>query len=378
MDSSHRRRFLQTVAGVSTIGLAGCSLFSSEQPGENEEEPPEITDTPANTPTATPTPAPVPDDASFEFDYSGGSLTIRFTGGGPIPASNLVVRSSDGTQVRWHELGSTAVPASGNVTSGDTATIDSSVLNWPNAVEQSETIRVVFVAEGGSPTTLGMFEPSAEETPTETETPTNGEELVIDDFESGSLDAEWTNEVGTFGTGSDGGRDAYHVQSEIVPEGQYALRGNKELYSDGTSSIMRSDFSLSQNGATLQLFARLGPVLNGSERANKIEFLSRDGPNSEYNTIMIVDQKDRPNSEGARIGNGNTPDSNLDSVRRIDFQGINFSDGEVENILIDGSVVATNINFLNECSNVSAVSIKQGHYAQPSDVIVDSIYLVRD
>lgn len=191
MDSSRRRRFLQTVAGISTIGLAGCSLFSSEQPGENQEEPPEITDTPTSTPTSTP--VPVPDDASFSFDYSGGSLTIRLTSGGPIPASNLVIRSSGGTQVRWHELGSTAVPASGSVTSGDTATIGSSVLNWPNAVEQSDTIRVVFVTEGGSPTTLGMYEPSATETPTETsddtptETPEDTDERVALSFESGTV-----------------------------------------------------------------------------------------------------------------------------------------------------------------------------------------------
>jgi len=44
MDRLHRRNFLQTAAGVSTIGVAGCSLFTSEQANENQESPPELTE----------------------------------------------------------------------------------------------------------------------------------------------------------------------------------------------------------------------------------------------------------------------------------------------------------------------------------------------
>lgn len=169
MDSTRRRTFLKTAISGTMLGVSGCLRFIGGD--------------------STSTPAPVPGDASFGFDYSDGSLTIRLTGGGPIPASNLVIRSSDGTQVHWHELGSTAVPASGSVTSGDTATIGSSVLNWPSAVERSETIRVVFMTEGGSPTTLSTFEPSAEETPRDTETPSG--DLFSDEFNDNSYSGEW-------------------------------------------------------------------------------------------------------------------------------------------------------------------------------------------
>lgn len=158
MDSPRRRRFLQAGVGVSALALAGCSQLPSELTGDRQGEPPGETDTTTSSST------PVPEHASFSFDYSSGSLTIRLTSDGPIPASNLVIRSSEGTQVRWHELGSTAVPASESVMPGDTATIGSSVLNWPSEVSQTETIRAVFMSDGGSPTTLATFEPSAENT----------------------------------------------------------------------------------------------------------------------------------------------------------------------------------------------------------------------
>lgn len=154
MDSSRRRRFLQAGVSVSALVLAGCSQSPTELIDKRQ----------GDTNTTMSSSTPVPEQASFSFDYSSGSLTIRLTSEGPIPASNLVVRSSEGTQVRWHELGSTAVPASESVTSGDTATIGSSVLNWPSEVSQSETIRTVFMSDGGSPTTLATFEPSAEDT----------------------------------------------------------------------------------------------------------------------------------------------------------------------------------------------------------------------
>ena len=189
--SLRRRAFLGTTLSTTIVGVSGClRLGGADSNTETATNAPTETpiDTPAETPTDTPTDTPsetpqsvqVPEDASFSFDYSGGSLTIRLMDGGPIPAANLVVQSSDGTEAHWHELGSTAVPASGSVTSGDTATIDSSVLNWSRSVEQSETVRLVFLLEEGSPTTLDMFAPSAEEPPTQ-----SGDTIFEEDFEDG-------------------------------------------------------------------------------------------------------------------------------------------------------------------------------------------------
>lgn len=175
-----RRELLSTGLVGTTVGFTGCLRM-----GEGEGQ------------TTTRTGLAEYDDVMFAFEYSDGSLTIRHTGGGSIPAGNLVIRSSEGTQVRWHELGSTAVPASGTVTARDEATIGASVLNWPTAVEQSETIRVVFVSEDGSPTTLATFEPTGTETPAETtqdaetetteDTETSGgreSRIIGDDFEA--------------------------------------------------------------------------------------------------------------------------------------------------------------------------------------------------
>lgn len=354
MDSSRRRRFLQTVAGVSTIGLAGCNFLSSEQPGENQEEPPEITDTPASTPTSTP--VPVPDDASFSFDYSGGSLTIRLTGGGPIPASNLVIRSSEGAQVRWHELGSTAVPASGSVTSGDTATIGSSVLNWPNAVEQSETIRVVFMTEGGSPTTLETFEPSAEETPTETETPEDTEtptetpsgSVTVDSFEDGNtsgwnpsspqtssfegsqeraFSGSWAAELSG---GSENNTTTWEkVGEEVSPttvETAHALE-NGELYADsftewrlGDTTILRVNYNWSNNFL----------AVNGS------------GATASGNTGAVV---------------SNLPWSSSEGFFHVVLDDIRWGSNEVGEVRVNGTVEAEDVPFFNNADSIDRAAV---------------------
>lgn len=187
MDSSRRRHVLRLVAGVGTAGLAGCSTSPGELLGQSQDGSAEPAD------TATPTPVPVPQSADFEFEHTEGSLTIRHAGDDPIPAGRLVVRSSDGTRVRWNELGSTAVREDGTVSAGDTARIGSSVLNWPDSVGGSETVRVVFMTESGSPTTLAKYVPAQQSGEQSSEQPSGsaGSILFADEFDDGEFLDRW-------------------------------------------------------------------------------------------------------------------------------------------------------------------------------------------
>lgn len=223
------------------------------------------------------------------------------------------------------------------------------------------------------------------ETPTEqppTETPQA--DTTVWDFESGDLDEAWRNEIdtSTYRSGIDGGRKAYTVQSETAPEGDYALRGDQALGRDGTSTILRDDFTtISTDGATVSLYVKLGPVLSGAERANQVEFLKHDeekadGKLNGYQPVIILDQKDRPGKTSkARIGNRNTPNSDLSSVKLVKIQDINFSNNEVGSVRVAGEEVATSLAFLRDASEICAVRVKQGHFAQPANIVVDKISL---
>ena len=218
MDSLRRRQILQTVVGGSAIGFAGCgSVFNSRE-----------SDTKTNTPIS------IPDEASFGFNYSAGSLKITHTGGDAIPAEHLFIRSSEGTKVRWPNLGSTAVSASDTVSSGDTAMLGASVLNWPNAVNHSERIHIVFQEGVESVTTLATFRPK------ETETPAPNNSPFVDDFDykSDALSENGWKVSNGFKTTSDGyltpnpGLVNTWISRPVPNAGEYTISGvsNKATY----------------------------------------------------------------------------------------------------------------------------------------------------
>ena len=198
----------------------------------------------------------------------------------------------------------------------------------------------------------------------------------VDDFEGGEFADAWRNGIDTsnYRSGTDGGRRAFSVQSVPSSHSGYALQGDRDLAGDGTSSILRDDFAITQDGASIQLIVKLGQVIDGSERANQIEFIElADDVERGYNPLIMLDQKDRPRSAGARIGNGNTANSVMESLRRVELIGIDFSNNRVAEVRVGGETVGTELDFLNEGSEVSAIRIKQGHYGQPSDILVDAI-----
>lgn len=193
----------------------------------------------------------------------------------------------------------------------------------------------------------------------------NAKGTFIDDFEAESLDDAWrqfNNKNGFTGRGG------FEIQSAISPQGDYALRGIHEKY-EKYSGIVRDDFTIDRDNSNLRLYVKLGPVLSGSERANRVHFLGQENP------LIKIDQKDRPGEkDGAHIGNGNSENSIMESTTQVEFKIIKFSENKIDEIVVGGNTVATNVDFLNEGSEISSIKIYQGHFAQSSDVIVDGIW----
>lgn len=195
-----------------------------------------------------------------------------------------------------------------------------------------------------------------------TTTTTTRAGFLIDDFESGRLNVAWHQVSGT-PTGLGG----FAVAPSATPNGSYVLTGDNEAY-EKYSAIQRDDFTITQDGITVELYVRLGRVLAGSERANRVFFMDGDTP------LVVLDQKDRPGStSAARIGNRNTPNSILDTLTAVELSDIRFNDNRIGRVRVGGNTVASDVPFLNSGSRISAIRVYQGHFAQPDDVIVDAI-----
>jgi hypothetical protein len=195
--------------------------------------------------------------------------------------------------------------------------------------------------------------------------------VIIDDFESESLEEAWVDQVPPGGgqdegrSGMDGGRSAFNIQSEIAPEGESAVEGTRDMYNDGTSTIRRSDFSINQEGSSLQLYAKTGPLQNGGERANKILL----EPEDDGQRIIVIDQKNRPDPTGRVIS------EKLSSIQKIELNNISFQNQSVGEVIIDGEVVENNLRFLSDedVTSIESISINQGHFGQSANIVVDRI-----
>jgi hypothetical protein len=237
---------------------------------------------------------------------------------------------------------------------------DLSPIHWPVCNKTEQPKETVKRSEQPKETIKRSTTESAATTQT-----LSSDGTFIDDFEAGSLDNSWKQpnkkSVST-------GRDGFEIQSEIAPQGNFALRGLHEKY-DKYSAIERSDFTIDRDNSDLRLYVKLGPVLNASERANKISFLDQHKP------LIIVDQKDRSDeTRGARIGNGNSRDSILKSTTLIEFESITFSENKIQEVIVGGETIATDVGFLNEGSAISSMRVYQGHFGQESNMIVDGVW----
>jgi len=227
-----RRRVLTCAAGLGTAGLSGClrMIGGSEDSGGLEA-------------------------ANFRFEQSDERLRIIYEGGGSLVAQQLEIRSTAGTVASWNQLGSTQAQAETALSSSATATIGPEVVNWEQPVVAGTVIRVVYMIDGESPTTLATFEtenqarqsqprqqPATETETNETGQPATGavaEEALVGrwPFQSGFSDVAGDNDIsierGTPELGTYQGRESVSLDGSV---GMMIARGaNEEL------SIMASN-----------------------------------------------------------------------------------------------------------------------------------------
>jgi hypothetical protein len=194
------------------------------------------------------------------------------------------------------------------------------------------------------------------------------ETVVIDDFESGSLSSNWIDAFDTSNVGTDAGRSNFTVQSSTAPEGQFALKGNHDEFSEGGSSITRNDFQIETEEATISFYANLGETYTGNGRPNSVEFRS---DSAEDNIVVRVTQ--RP--DRAAANSGYIAHESLNSSGLVELRNISFQEQQIGEVAINSEVVDTNVDFASdsEINNISQVKVGQGHWRQSYDIIVDNI-----
>ena len=162
---TNRRTFLRLGVTGALVSTAGCSqeFTTSSESDETERTPPDL------------------DRASFEFRYDAQrrQATIEYTGGAPLRAGNIQIRTDSEKQVSWAELGSTTADTDQRLETGSTAVLGEDIINWGDVVPPDTSIRLVYTGQE-TPATLGRFEPTATTTLTTTvSTSTTPEETAI-------------------------------------------------------------------------------------------------------------------------------------------------------------------------------------------------------
>ena len=124
--------------------------------------------------SAPPTETEIPDTVfTFEYDHGNQALRITFKGGDQPAAGELLVRSSDGTQARWNELGSTSVTESEDLSEGETGSIGGLVINWEDPVSVGERVKIIYRPTSNSPATIAEFDTETAVTATSDQNSTN-------------------------------------------------------------------------------------------------------------------------------------------------------------------------------------------------------------
>lgn len=197
------------------------------------------------------------------------------------------------------------------------------------------------------------------------DTPTAGpRNVVVDDFELGELEDAW--EVGVSGSNTPSNPAAtFDVQSSAAPEGQYALLGRADAFGYGSSTLTRSDFLIDEDGASIRLYLRIGDRLSGAEQANRVFFHS---PEADDRVVFLFDQKTTRDDYDGRI-----VDERLRSIQPVEVNGINFTENRIEEVRIGGETVSSDVPFQSRATSITGVEIRQGHFGQPSNVLVDDL-----
>jgi hypothetical protein len=190
---------------------------------------------------------------------------------------------------------------------------------------------------------------------------------IIDDFESGSLSSAWSASANGDNTPPEP-RNAFEVQSDTVGEGDYALKGNSGQSSGGASVLMRNDFTIDTDGVNLSMYVRIGPTLTGYERDNRVQLGSTE--NDEFNRIFRLSNKD----DGRDSNDGTVVTGETSSISLIEIIDIQFTEGSISEVRVDGEIIEEDIQFENDSSEITRVDIFQGHFDNPHDVFFDKIF----
>ena len=193
-----------------------------------------------------------PADAEFEFVHGrdgSDTLEIRYTGDGAVQAGSLQLRSEQAATAMWPELGSTSEAPSDTLSEGTTARLGASIINWPHDITGSSIVRVVYLGENDSPTTLAVFtgsedegsSASTEEEREATATPTASPATFEESFEDGDWKDRWRRlwlQSGSLGGGTQSGEVAplndWTVDEEHAMDGEYAVH----LHSDADGNAL--------------------------------------------------------------------------------------------------------------------------------------------
>ncbi|WP_254279722.1 hypothetical protein [Haloarcula marina] len=340
-----RRRLLKAGLGSSVAGLTGCLRFGTGGSGSN------ATATGSNSGSTT--------DAAFEFEYDAGRqrATVRYTGGGRIPAGNVHIQSTAGESVLWPQLGTTTANDDEVLTPGSEATVGPTVLNWDSAVEATETIRVVY--DDGSPTTLARFSPAAAETDTRTaertDSPAETERTVpsvdgaYDGFEDGTT-AGWTpaaEHTSTF----EASRERAFAGSWSAKLSQGSASDNpvwERVGEERRPTTVQTAHALANGEIYADSFTewRLGETT-----------VLRVNYNWSNNFCAVNGRGARPNDieEGAVVADLPWPAS--DRFFHVVLDDIDWAESVVGSVRVNGAVRAENVPFFDEADGIDRATV---------------------
>jgi len=266
----YRRKFLR-LCGLTGIGaLAGCSGINTDESTQKSRSTSNL------------------GGANFDFEYvqDQDQVIIQYNGGAEIVAGDLQVRSSNGLQIQWSQLGSTVAGSNDRISPDATAVLGENVLNWEEPVSGDETIRLVHTGRD-APATLGRFTPPEQSTLTSTvpqvDTPTPTEEPTA--TPTPELDTTAPS-ISAFSISNPSGQN---LRTSFESDEQLA---DIEVTITGAAStvLTESAFSETTNGGIYSYEATYGANSDGDYTAGLTEaadMSGNDGANAESVTLSV-------------------------------------------------------------------------------------------
>lgn len=309
MRSSLRRQYLAAVGAVGVSALAGCSLVDSET-----ESTPETTG---------------PSISNFSLsNMSGRELQVSLESDSTLATIRVSVNGPDATVLTKEDFDETG---DGPYTYEATLTVESGG-EYTAVLEEAADEDGADGADGES---VGISVGSPD---------SSGE---IDGFEDGNF-SEYAGDV-----------DGFEVQSSVVANGEYALRGQVQ---NGDNKAIHRNVGFTQPNR-VQGHVRVSAG-GGNENA-KISYL--DGGSS-GNLILHIDFYMNAGSDGYGDESGQpelqingttvSDDIEYDTWYAVALESIDWETETVGEVSLDGSVVARDVAFQESAPGVDTLRLK--------------------